>query len=763
MHGLMQDWPLTVDKILDHAKAWHGAREVVSRSVEGAIVRTTYEQIHARAQRVSNALLALGVQPGDRIATLAWNTGRHIEAWYGIMGIGAICHTLNPRLFAEQLCYIVNHAEDKLIFTDLTFLPMLLEQRAKMPTVKHIVVLTDPDHMPTDFPGALCFETLVEQASPDCAWGGFDENTAAGLCYTSGTTGNPKGVLYSHRSNFLHTLVTMGSDVLGIKATDTVLPVVPMFHANAWGLAFSAPAVGAKLVMPGPKLDGASVHELLETEGVTYSAAVPTVWQMLLTHLRTTNGKITTLKRVVIGGSAVPEAIVRGFRDEYGVDVTHAWGMTETSPLGTQATPNHLIAAMDPERQLQFKLKQGRAPLGIQLKLVDDEDKELPRDGHTFGRLKVAGPFVVGEYFKAEGGKILDAEGYFDTGDVATLDEHGFMQITDRAKDVIKSGGEWISSIEIENIAAGHPKAELAAVIGVLHPKWDERPLLLVKLMPGEASTPKEFLDFLEGKIAKWWTPDDVVFVDDIPLGATGKIDKKLIRERMKDYVLPTAAAAAAAPMALAATAEPKIYAPEPESPNLEAASLDWTPNPAQRIEPKPEPLVAAFPATSETKAGEAPADADVPFPAEPAMSAGAAAALPPAEGAIAQPMFAPVTPARRVSPGRARFADLYLKLATIVAITPAAMVGVAFLGVQLNLLDRLAFARLALDLAPQVALISVATGIAGLAVALMAGFNRFWLRGLLVLAISAATLGAYAVARSAGAQTPPAVQSASR
>ncbi len=764
MQGLMQDWPLTVDKIIDHAKAWHGGREVVSRSVEGPIVRTTYAQIHARAQRVSNALLALGVQPGDRIATLAWNTGRHIEAWYGIMGIGAVCHTLNPRLFAEQLCYIVNHAEDKIIFTDLTFLPLLLENRPKMPTVQHIVVLTDPDHMPKDFPGALCFETLVEEASPDCAWGGFDENTAAGLCYTSGTTGNPKGVLYSHRSNFLHTLVTMGSDVLGIRATDTVLPVVPMFHANAWGLAFSAPAVGAKLVMPGGKLDGASVHELLETEGVTYSAAVPTVWQMLLTHLRATKGQITTLKRVVIGGSAVPEAIVRGFRDEYGVDVTHAWGMTETSPLGTQATPNAAIAAMDEEQQLQFKLKQGRAPLGIQLRLVDDEERELPRDGHTFGRLKVAGPFVVGEYFKGEGGKILDADGFFDTGDVATLDEHGFMQITDRAKDVIKSGGEWISSIEIENIAAGHPKAELAAVIGVAHPKWDERPLLLVKLNPGETATKEEFLAFLEGKIAKWWTPDDVVFVDDIPLGATGKIDKKLIRDRMKDYVLPTAAAVGAPAVALAAPPEPKIYAPEPEpptAPNLEAESLDWTPNAAQRIEPRPETVVAAFPAASEAQGEEAPADAEVPFPAEPAANAGPA--LPPAEGVIAQPMSAaaPAT-GRKVSPGRARFADLYLKLAAIVAITPAVMVGVAFLGVQLNLLDRPAFVRLALDLAPQVALISVATGVAGLAVALVAGFNRFWLRGLLVLSISAATLGAYVVARTAGAQAP-AAQPASR
>ncbi|MBU1375949.1 MAG: long-chain-fatty-acid--CoA ligase [Alphaproteobacteria bacterium] len=544
MLGLMQNWPLTVDKILDHANAWHGAREVVSRSVEGPIVRTTYGQIHDRAKRVSNALKALGVQPGDRVATLAWNTGRHIEAWYGIMGIGAICHTLNPRLFAEQLCYIINHAEDKVLLTDLTFLPILLENRDKMPTVKHIIVLTDADGMKgVNFPGALAYETLIEQASADCVWGGFDENTAAGLCYTSGTTGNPKGVLYSHRSNFLHTIITMGRDVMDIAATDTVLPVVPMFHANAWGLALSCPAAGAKLVMPGAKLDGASVHELIESEGVTFSAAVPTVWQMLLTHLRETKGTLTTLKRVVIGGSAVPEAIVRGFRDEYGVDVTHAWGMTELSPLGTIAAPTAAIAASDAETQLRSKLKQGRPPLGIEMKLEDDAGKRLPHDGATFGKLKVKGPFVVGQYFKSEGGEILDGDGFFDTGDVATIDGDGFMQITDRAKDVIKSGGEWISSIEIENIAMGHPKAANAAVIGALHPKWDERPVLLVKLREGVEGTKDEFLSFLDGKIAKWWTPDDVVFVDDIPLGATGKIDKKLIRERMKDYVLPTAKA----------------------------------------------------------------------------------------------------------------------------------------------------------------------------------------------------------------------------
>jgi len=546
MLGLMQDWPLTVDKILDHAKSWHGDTEIVSRSVEGPIVRTTWSEVHGRAKRLSNALTKLGVQPGDRIATLAWNSARHIEAWYAIMGMGAVCHTLNPRLFADQLCYIINHAEDRIIFTDLTFLPTLIERRADMPTVKHIVVMTDEAHMKDcALAGAICFETLVAENSAEFEWGGFDENTAAALCYTSGTTGNPKGVLYSHRSNFIHTLVTMGKDVMGISAADTVLPVVPMFHANAWGLAFSCAAVGAKLVMPGQKLDGASVHELLESEEVTFSAAVPTVWQMLLTHLRDTGGKLTSLKRVVIGGSAVPEAIVRAFRDEYGVSVTHAWGMTETSPLGTLATPNGAIAKMDPEQQLKFTLKQGRPPIGIDLKLVDDADKRLPADGTTFGRLMVKGPFVVGEYFRGEGGKILDQEGFFDTGDVATIDNHGFMQITDRAKDVIKSGGEWISTIEIENIAMGHPKAALAAVIGAAHPKWDERPVLLVKLCPGETSSKEEFLAFLEGKIAKWWTPDDVVFVDDIPLGATGKIDKKLIRERMKDYVLPTAKAAA--------------------------------------------------------------------------------------------------------------------------------------------------------------------------------------------------------------------------
>ncbi|HEX3701285.1 MAG TPA: AMP-binding protein, partial [Phenylobacterium sp.] len=379
MLGLMQNWPLTVDKILDHAKTWHGETEIVSRSVEGPLARTTYAEVHGRAKRLSNALAGLGVKPGDRVATLAWNTARHIEAWYAIMGMGAVCHTLNPRLFADQLCYIINHAEDRIIFTDLSFLPTLAEHRARMPTVKHVVVMTDEAHMDASaYPGALCFETLAREGAAEFEWGGFDENTASGLCYTSGTTGNPKGVLYSHRSNFLHTFVTLAADVMGFSSTDVILPVVPMFHANAWGIAFSAPAVGAKLVMPGAKLDGASIHELLEGEGVTFSAAVPTVWQMLLTHLRDTKGRLTTLKRVVIGGSAVPEAIVRGFRDEYGVDVTHAWGMTEMSPLGTLSAPNQATMDLDAEGLLRLKLKQGRVPLGVDMEIEDDAGGTLP-------------------------------------------------------------------------------------------------------------------------------------------------------------------------------------------------------------------------------------------------------------------------------------------------------------------------------------------------------------------------------------------------
>lgn len=540
MLGMMQDWPLTVDKILDHAKNWHGQREVVTRSVEGPIVRTTYAAIHERARRVSNALLAWGIKPGGRVATLAWNTANHIETWYGIMGIGAVCHTLNPRLFPEQLAYIINHAEDRIIFTDLTFVPLLEAILPHCPSVERVIVMTDAAHMPqAKLPKAEAYETVLEQSSSDVTWGGFDEQTACGLCYTSGTTGNPKGVLYSHRSNFIHTLLGMQATVVGGTPSEVILPVVPMFHANAWGIAFVGPAAGSKLVMPGAKMDGASIYELIETEGVTFSAAVPTVWQGLFGHMVENNLSFSTLKKVLIGGSACPEALIRGFQDRFGVEVVHAWGMTETSPIGTIANLTPELKALPYDEQMAWRMKQGTPPLGVELKIKNYGGQEMPHDGKTFGRVMVKGPTIAGAYFKGEGGDILDHEGFFDTGDIASVDSHGFMQITDRAKDVIKSGGEWISSIDIENIAVGHPKVALAAVIGAAHPKWDERPVLLVKLKEGEAEDKQEHLDFLQGKIAKWWMPDDVVFVDDIPLGATGKIDKKTLRERMKGYQLP--------------------------------------------------------------------------------------------------------------------------------------------------------------------------------------------------------------------------------
>ncbi|MGE7198237.1 long-chain-fatty-acid--CoA ligase [Brevundimonas naejangsanensis] len=542
MLGMMQDWPLTVDKILDHAKNWHGGREVVTRSVEGPIVRTTYAAIHDRARRVSNALLAWGIKPGDRVATLAWNTGNHMETWYGIMGIGAVCHTLNPRLFPEQLAYIIKHAEDRVIFTDLTFVPLLEAVLPHCPTVERVIVMTDAAHMPqAKLPKAEAYETVLEQVNSDVVWGGFDEQTACGLCYTSGTTGNPKGVLYSHRSNFIHTLLGLQSTVMGATPSEVILPIVPMFHANAWGIAFGGPAAGSKLVMPGAKMDGASVYELIETEGVTFSAAVPTVWQGLYGHMVENGLKFSTLRKVLIGGSACPEALIRGFQDQFGVEVVHAWGMTETSPIGTIANLTPELKAKPYDEQMAWRMKQGTPPLGVELKIKNYGGQEMPHDGKTFGRVMVKGPTIAGAYFKGEGGDILDHEGFFDTGDIASVDSYGFMQITDRAKDVIKSGGEWISSIDIENIAVGHPKVALAAVIGAAHPKWDERPVLLIKLKEGEAEDKQEHLDFLQGKIAKWWMPDDVVFVDDIPLGATGKIDKKTLRERMKDYQLPAA------------------------------------------------------------------------------------------------------------------------------------------------------------------------------------------------------------------------------
>ena len=540
MHGLMQNWQLTVDKVLDHAAHNHGDREIVTREVEGNVTRTTYKALHERAKMVSSALKEEGIKLGDRVATLAWNTARHMEAWYGTMGIGAVLHTINPRLHPDQVAWIANHAEDRILLFDTTFLPIVEAAKSQFKTIEKFVILTSPDNMPDNSLGAVSYEDWIKGKSPDVVWGDFDEQTACGLCYTSGTTGNPKGVLYSHRSNVLHTFITMGGDTLGMGAADVVLPVVPMFHANAWGLAFACPATGAKLVMPGADMSGKAIYELLDKEKVTITAAVPTVWLLLLTYLQENNLKLPHLRKVVIGGSAVPERILRAFEEEFEVDVFHAWGMTELSPLGTLgALPAHLVDAPH-EQQMEYKLKQGRPPFGVELKIVDDEGNDLPRDGETSGRLVCRGPAISSAYFKGDGGEVLDQNGFFDTGDVATLDQHSTMQITDRAKDVIKSGGEWISSIDIENFAVGHPQVANAAAIGIYHPKWDERPLLVVQPAPGEKPSKEDVLKQLEGKIAKWWTPDDVQFVDEIPLGATGKINKLKLREMFADYKLPT-------------------------------------------------------------------------------------------------------------------------------------------------------------------------------------------------------------------------------
>ena len=541
MLGLMQGWPLLLHCIIDHAANFHGERKVISRSIEGPIHTTDYRQVRARALKVSKRLSKDGIKLGDRVATLAWNTWRHLEAWYGIVGIGAIYHTVNPRLFPDQVIWIINHAEDRVMMTDLTFVPFLEKIADKLPTIERYILLTDAAHMPkTTLKNAVAYEDWIAEADGDFKWASFDENTSAGMCYTSGTTGHPKGVLYSHRSNVLHAYIAALPDSKGICSRDVVMPVVPMFHANCWSLAFSTPMVGATMVMPGAKMDGASIYELLDTFKVSFTAAVPTVWLMLLQDLEKTGRRLPHLKRVVIGGSACPRAMTKAFQEKYGVEVVHAWGMTEMSPLGSLCTMKPEYASLEGDARLNVQMKQGHPPFGVEMKITDDAGRDLPWDGKTFGRLKVRGPAVAKAYYKGEGGEAFDKDGWFDTGDVATMDQYGYMQITDRAKDVIKSGGEWISSIDVENLAVGHPKVAEAAVIGVSHPKWDERPLLVIVLKKGETVTKEELLEFMHGKIAKWWMPDDVVFVEDIPHTATGKIQKITLRQRFKDYRLPT-------------------------------------------------------------------------------------------------------------------------------------------------------------------------------------------------------------------------------
>ena len=542
MRGLMQDWPLLCTRIIDHAAQVHGEREVVTRSVEGPIHRTNYAEIRARALKDAQRLDRDGIKMGDRVATISWNTWRHLETWYGIMGFGAICHTVNPRLFPDQIAWIINHAQDRVVMTDLTFVPLLEKLADQLPSVERYIIYADSAHMPqTTLKNAVAYEDWIAEADGDFKWKEFDENTAAAMCYTSGTTGDPKGVLYSHRSNVLHALMANTGDSLGANAADTMLPVVPLFHANSGGIAFSAPSMGTKLVLPGAKMDGASIYELLATEKVTHTAGVPTVWLMLLNHMSANNLKLPDLRMVVCGGSAMPRSMIKAFID-MGIGARHAWGMTEMSPIGSLAALKPPFDQLEGEERLDILQSQGYPPFGVEMKITNDDGKSLPWDGKTFGRLKVRGPAVSRAYYRVET-NILDEEGYFDTGDVATIDAYGYMRITDRSKDVIKSGGEWISSIDLENLAVGHPKVAEAAVIGVYHPKWDERPLLIVQLKPDQKATREEILSYMDGKIAKFWMPDDVVFVEGIPHTATGKILKTALRDQFKTYNLPTAAA----------------------------------------------------------------------------------------------------------------------------------------------------------------------------------------------------------------------------
>ena len=545
MLGQMMQQPLLISSFIVHAERHHADQEVVSRRVEGDIHRTTYKAIAARARRMAKALAGLGVQPGDRVATLAWNGYRHMELYFAVSGSGAVLHTLNPRLHPDQVTYIADHAEDQVLFFDMTFLPLVQAVAGRTKSVRHWVALTDRAHMPppeqaAKIPNLLCYEDLIDSHDDRYDWPVFDENTASSLCYTSGTTGNPKGVLYSHRSTVLHAMAGALPDCLGCSAADTVLPVVPMFHVNAWGIVYLAPMTGAKLVLPGAALDGKSLYELFESEGVTISAGVPTVWQGLLGYVGAHGLKFSTMRRSVIGGSACPPAMIRTFLDDYNVRVIHAWGMTEMSPIGTAAAFKGPHAAASREERLAVMATQGRVVYGVDMKIVSEDGQELPWDGQASGDLLVRGPWIIERYFKDEGGNPL-REGWFPTGDVAKIDRDGYMIITDRSKDVIKSGGEWIGSIDLENIAMAHPAVAMAACIAARHPKWDERPLLVVMKKPGAEVTREELLAFYDGKIAKWWTPDDVVFVDAIPLGATGKMQKIKLREQFKDHVLPTA------------------------------------------------------------------------------------------------------------------------------------------------------------------------------------------------------------------------------
>lgn len=537
MRGLMMNRPLLISALLDHAATVHHDQEIVSRTVEGTIHRYTYRDAHRRAKQLANVLTELGVAHGDRVGTIAWNGYRHFELYYGISGMGAVCHTMNPRLHPAQLAYIVNHAEDKLLFVDLSFLPLVEAVAGHLTTVEAVVVMTDRAHMPPAKPDSLgktarllCYEELMADRADAFEWPELDENTASSLCYTSGTTGHPKGVLYSHRSTVLHSFALALPAAFHMAEDQTVLPVVPMFHVNAWGLPYAAALTGTKLVFPGPKLDGESLTELLDGEKVTCTAGVPTVWLALLDYWRQSGRRVPSLQRVVIGGSAASRSMIEAFMDEFGIEVVHAWGMTETSPFGAASKLKPAVCNAGKEERYRVLCKQGRPPFGVEMRVVDDAGNPQPWDGRSAGELQVRGPWVSSGYFKLEHSAAHE-DGWFDTGDVVTIDSDAYMQITDRTKDLIKSGGEWISSIDLENLAMGHPAVAQAAVIGIPDEKWTERPLLIVVPRAGTSPTKDDILALFKDKVANWWIPDDVIFVEEIPLGATGKVQKSKLRE----------------------------------------------------------------------------------------------------------------------------------------------------------------------------------------------------------------------------------------
>jgi fatty-acyl-CoA synthase len=542
MKGLMMDSPLLVSAIAEHAAKFHGGREIVSVTADNPRHRYTFREAVSRARQLANALGKLGLQQGDRVATLAWNDYRHLEIYYGVSGAGYVCHTINPRLFAEQQVFIINHAEDRFIFLDVMFVPLLEALADKLPNVEGYVVMTDEAHMPeTSLPNVHSYETLIAAESDQFDWPALDERSASALCYTSGTTGDPKGVLYDHRSTVLHAFASLAPDVMGLSSRDVVLPVVPLFHVNAWGIPYSVLMAGAKLVFPGPKMgDGEALYELLDSEDVTMALGVPTVWLALLQYTDKAGKRLDKLRRSIVGGAAVPRAMIEVFRDKHDVELRQGWGMTEMSPVGAVNCLKAGLEGLSADEQLDLATKAGRGVFGCELRIVNDKGQELPWDGVAYGALQVRGPWVCSDYFKLEGGAgSHTGDGWFDTGDVATIDPQGYMAITDRTKDVIKSGGEWISSIELENTAMGHPAVAEAAVIGIAHPKWTERPLLVVVKAEGQDVSKDELLAFYEGKVATWWVPSDVAFVDELPHTATGKVKKIELRKQFADYRLP--------------------------------------------------------------------------------------------------------------------------------------------------------------------------------------------------------------------------------